>query len=106
MRYDFSVPSILPISFLLGHQAAIEGYHPPAGFSDRLRNLTGYPKSAFRAIARHETLDIRHKRELFEVLDMLPLERKKETMLAVGGLHTMQAGIDVLVEIHADVVSK
>jgi hypothetical protein len=93
-----------PVS-LLGHIAAIEGNHPPVGFADRLRELTGYPRTAFRAIERHETLDIRHKRELFEVIDSLPLEREHETMMGISALHTMQAGIDVLGEIYDSVVS-
>jgi hypothetical protein len=91
-----------PVS-LLGHIAAIESYHPPAGFANRLRSLTGYPKRAFRAIARHETLDLRHKREIFETIDALPLDRDHEKMMGLSALHTMQACIDVLAEIYAGV---
>lgn len=89
-----------PVS-LLGHIAAIESYHPPTGFAKQLRDLTGYPDEAFRAIARHERLDIRHKRELYEVIDNLPLECAHERMLGISALHTIQAGIDVLAEIYA-----
>jgi heme oxygenase-like protein len=92
-----------PVS-LLGHLAAIESYHPPAGFANRLRNLTGYPGAAFRAIARHETLDIHHKRELYEVIDSLPLERKHEKMLGISALHTIHAEIDVLADIYAGII--
>jgi hypothetical protein len=92
-----------PVS-LLGHIAAIEGYHPPVGFANRLRALTGYPKTAFRAIERHETLDIRHKRELYEFIDSLPLEREHERMMGISALHTMQTGIDVLGEIYDSIV--
>lgn len=92
-----------PVS-LLGHIAAIESYHPPAGFAERLRELTGYPENAFRAIARHEVLDVRHKRELYELIDELPLDPRHEKMIGISALHTMQAGIDVLAEIHDSVV--
>jgi hypothetical protein len=86
---------------LLGHMAAIEGYHPPAGFANRLRDLTGYPADAFRAIRRHETLDIYHKRELYELLDHLPLRAEHEKAIGMSGLHTIGAGIDVLAELAA-----
>jgi hypothetical protein len=92
-----------PVS-LLGHITAIESYHPPVGFSQRLAELTGYPKAAFRAISRHEVLDVHHRRELLELLDRLPLEVQQEKMISLSGLHTLQSGIDVLAEIYASVV--
>jgi hypothetical protein len=86
---------------LLGHIAAIEAYHPPAGFARRLADVTGYPMTAFRAIARHEVLDIHHRRDLFELIDRIPLKAQHEKMMAVSGMHTVEAGIDVLEFIHA-----
>jgi hypothetical protein len=94
-----------PVS-LLGHIAVVEGYHPPVGFAERLRDLTGFPREAFRAIERHEALDIRHKRDLYDLIDRLPLQREHEEMLGVSGLHTIQAGMDVLDEIHDAVPTK
>jgi hypothetical protein len=94
-----------PVS-LLGHIAVVEGYHPPAGFAKRLRGLTGYPQDAFRAIERHEVLDIRHKRELGELIDGLPLQPAHETLMGMSGLHTVQAGIDVLAEIFDSIDSE
>ena len=64
-----------PVS-LLGHMGVVEGYSPPDGFADRLMERTGYPRDAFRAIRRHERLDIKHKRELYELIDELPLTRR------------------------------
>jgi len=92
-----------PIS-LIGHIAAIEGYPPPVGFAARLRDLTSYPKEAFRTIAIHERLDIRHRRELWDAIDGLPLHREHETMIGISALHTMQGAIDVLAGIRASVV--
>jgi hypothetical protein len=91
-----------PVS-LLGHMAFIEGYPPAVGFSERLREATGYPREAFRAIRRHERLDIRHRDELFETIDGLPLEPWHETLMGVSALHTMRAAIDVFGEIYAAV---
>jgi hypothetical protein len=89
-----------PIS-LLGHMAVVEGYSPPIGFADRLQELTGHPRDAFRAIRRHERLDIKHKRELYELVDSLPLTADHERLMGIAGLHTMQAAVDVFAEIAA-----
>lgn len=81
---------------LLGHIAAIECHHPPTGFARQLAAQTGYPPSAFRAIQRHEVLDIAHSRELFQLVDTLPLEASHESMIGVSALHTLGAGVEVL----------
>jgi len=89
---------------LLGHMAVIEGYPPQVGFSERLRELTGYPAEAFRAIRRHERLDIRHRRELYEAIDRLPLRPEHETLIGISAFHTVRAAIDVFDEILAAVI--
>jgi hypothetical protein len=88
---------------LIGHIAAIEGYPPPIGFAARLRRLTGYPKAAFRAIAVHERLDLRHRSELWDAIDGLPLRREHETMIGVSALHTIQSAVEVLAEVYASI---
>jgi hypothetical protein len=93
-----------PIS-LIGHIAAIEGYPPPVGFAARLHDLTGYPKEAFRAIAIHERLDIRHRQELWDAIDGLPLRREHETMMGISALHTMQGATDVLAGIRVSALT-
>jgi len=89
---------------LLGHMAVIEGYPPQVGFSERLRELTGYPREAFRAIRRHERLDIRHRAELYEAIDSLPLRPEHETLIGISAFHTVRAAIDVFDEILAAVI--
>ncbi len=88
---------------LLGHMAVVEGYSPQPGFAERLRAATGYPREAFRALARHERLDVHHKRELYATIDALPLGAEHERMLSVSALHTVSAIIAVLDEIFASV---
>lgn len=83
---------------LLGHIGALETYHPQPGFAARLRDLTGLPRSAFRAVARHEVLDLRHKEELYSLLDRLGLSAEQETMIGISALHTIDCGILVLRE--------
>jgi hypothetical protein len=87
-----------PVS-LLGHMGVVEGYSPPVGLADRLQEATGHPRDAFRAIRRHERLDIKHKRELYELIDSLALQPRHEQLMGIAGLHTMQAAIDVFDEI-------
>lgn len=94
-----------PVS-LLGHMAVVEGYSPPPGFADRLQALTGHPREAFRALRRHERLDIKHKRELYELIDRLPLTAEQEALMGIAGLHTIQAAVDVFAEIHAAVSAR
>jgi hypothetical protein len=91
-----------PVS-LLGHMAVIEGNPPQVGFSERLIELTGYPREAFRAIRRHERLDIRHREELYEAIDSLPLQPEHETLIGLSALHTAQAAMAVFDEICASV---
>ena len=50
-------------------------------------------------------LDIHHKRELYELIDGLPLEREHEKIISISGLHTIHAGIDVLVDIYESFIS-
>lgn len=86
---------------LLGHMAVVEGYSPQPGFSERLRELSGYPKEAFRALSRHERLDIHHKRELYETIDALSPGPEHERALGMSALHTVQSIIGVLDEVFA-----
>lgn len=94
-----------PVS-LLGHMGVVEGYSPPPGFADRLQELTGHPHDAFRSIRRHERLDIKHKRELYELVDRLALTPRHEALMGIAGLHTLQAAVEVFEEIHASLPSR
>jgi hypothetical protein len=89
-----------PVS-LLGHMAFVEGYPPQPGFAARLQEATGYPRDAFRALRRHERLDIRHREELFETIDVLPLEPEHESLIGLSALHTAAGAIEVFEAIAA-----
>lgn len=81
---------------VMGHVAALENYHPPTGFARYLSELTGYGLDAFRAISRHEKLDLIHKVEIQALIDGLNLSPRDEVALGVSGLHTMRSGLAVL----------
>jgi hypothetical protein len=50
-------------------------------------------------------IDIRHSREFYELLDLLPLAPEHEAMIGLSALHTLHAGIDVLSAIYHSVTS-
>jgi hypothetical protein len=87
-----------PVS-LLGHMAVVEGHAPQSNFAERLRKVTGYPPDAFRTIERHAHIDLNHARDLYALIDSLPLEPRHETLMGISALHTVQAAIDVFEEI-------
>lgn len=86
---------------LLGHIAAVEGYPPPRRFSDDLASRTGYPLTGFRTLERHAALDTRHRDELMETLDGLPLSPDLHKALGVSALHTVDGVTRVIEEVLA-----
>jgi hypothetical protein len=89
---------------LLGYTAALVSLSPPQGFADQLRALTGYPRAAFRSVARTESQVPLRRRMLHGWLDRLPLTAAHEAAIGQSALHSLDAGIDVLREIHDRVV--
>jgi hypothetical protein len=87
-----------PVS-LLGHVAVMEGYPPAPGFAPRLQALTGYPEHAFRSIRRHSRLDVRHRAELYDAIDALPLRPEHEAAMGVAALHTVDGLVGVFEEL-------
>ncbi len=73
---------------LLGHIAVLEGYPPSPDLATRLAGRTGLPEAAFGALARHATLDVRHRDELLRTLDALPLRPRDEALIGMSALHT------------------
>ena len=58
---------------------------------------TGYPREAFRTLALHAELDVRHGDELFERLDRLPLTEEMSTVIglnAMSSVHLLARAID------------
>ncbi|MBX7265712.1 iron-containing redox enzyme family protein [Micromonospora sp. Llam7] len=84
---------------LLGHIAVLEGNPPNPRLVDKLCASTGLPAEAFRTLERHASLDVRHRRELHEALDRLPLEPWHEALILSSALHTVHAICDVVDEV-------
>lgn len=81
---------------LLGHIAVLEGYPPARGFAATLAARTGYPLTGFRTIARHAGLDVRHRDELIQTLDDLPLPADLHAALGLSALHTVRSATQVI----------
>jgi len=79
---------------LLGHIAVLEGYPPPPGLADALRDRTGFPDGAFRTLRRHAVLDVGHRDALLRTVDALPLAPEHHAALGVSALHTLRGTVD------------
>lgn len=83
---------------LLGHIAVLEGHPPPRGFAATLAARTGYPQAGFRTLERHAALDVRHRDELMETLDDLPILPALHTALGLSALHTIRSATQAIEE--------
>src|SRR5262249_298715 len=78
---------------LMGEQMVREGYVPGVEMVEVMMARSGHPRAAFRNSERHCRLDVRHRAELIEVLDSLPLGEEHPTIMGVSALHAVQMGI-------------
>jgi hypothetical protein len=84
---------------LLGYLEVAEGYPPTKELVAELIAKTGYPRSAFRAMARHAALDLRHRRDLHRMIDGLPLTPTQEALIGLSAIQTVQLWDQALGEI-------
>ncbi|MCL2729930.1 MAG: iron-containing redox enzyme family protein [Actinomycetia bacterium] len=80
---------------LLGHIAVVEGNPPDRKVAGELARRTGYPESGFRTLHRHAALDVKHRADLRELIDRLPLDDRLDASLGLSALHTVQSLIDM-----------
>jgi Iron-containing redox enzyme len=80
---------------LLGYMTVIEGYPPSPELISYLKEHTGLPENAFRALERHAVLDIKHRADLYHQLDALPLTPRHEALIGMSALHTATTVRDV-----------
>jgi hypothetical protein len=73
---------------LLGYIAVLEGYPPQKEDIEDLRRETGYPKAAFRTLAKHSYLDRHHGRALDDLLDDLPLDARHKQWVTLNAIYS------------------
>lgn len=76
---------------LLGYIALLEGYPPTPALVERLVTATGLAPGGFRTLSRHALLDPRHRDDLAELLDALPLAAAQEAAVLRSALHAAEA---------------
>jgi hypothetical protein len=76
-----------PVAFL-GHAEVLECSPPAVGMLDEFAQRTGVPAAAMRFFRRHAVIDLRHREEIHQILDGLPLTAEQEALIGVSALHT------------------
>jgi hypothetical protein len=83
-----------PLS-LLGYISYLEGNPPKKDYIETLQKMTGYPDTAFRTMLKHSDLDPRHRDDLDEVLDSLPLTDEHKQWITSNALYTASKLLDI-----------
>lgn len=74
---------------LLGYLSFLEGSPPTPDVIEDLVARTGFPRDAFRTLAKHGELDPEHGAELDQTIDSLPLTRDQEALLGLSAMWTV-----------------
>jgi hypothetical protein len=77
----------------------LERFPPNARSVEELIEATGLPREGFRQLLLHSEVDLRHGKELQDVLDSLPLEPWQEQLIGLSALETMSFLIRVWLDI-------
>lgn len=62
---------------------------------NKLKEITGYPDTAFRTILKHSSLDPYHRDDLNALLDSLLLTEKQEQWITSNALYAASKLIDI-----------
>jgi hypothetical protein len=87
---------------ILGYMAVLEGTPPTVELIDRLIASTGYPRVAFHTLLHHAEIDPHHGQDLWDLLDLLPLDEDQIAVIVTTALHTL----DLLVEVQLQLLGE
>lgn len=73
---------------LLGHAEVLECSPPAIEMLDTYERRTGIPRDGLMFFRRHAVIDQRHRDEIHETLDALPLTTDEEALVGASALHT------------------
>jgi hypothetical protein len=79
----------------------LEMFPPHARAVEELIETTGLPRDGFRQLLLHSEVDVRHGKELQDVLDSLPLEVWHEQLIGLSAIETMSFLINVWMDLVA-----
>jgi hypothetical protein len=74
---------------LLGYLEVLEGEPPVAEQLEEVIQRTNLPRKAFRTYFQHADVDRKHRDDLHEALDRMPLFREHESVLAISAFQTV-----------------
>lgn len=80
--------NVHPIA-LLGYLEVLEGEPPVAEFLEDVIQRTGLPREAFRTYFQHADVDRKHRDDLHDALDRMPLSKEHEHILAISAFQTV-----------------
>jgi Iron-containing redox enzyme len=75
---------------LLGYLEVLEGEPPVAEFLEQVIQRSGLPRAAFRTYFQHADVDRKHRDDLREALDRMPLTREHTNILAISAFQTVE----------------
>jgi hypothetical protein len=81
--------NVHPIA-LLGYLEVLEGEPPVAEFLEEVIRRTGLPRAAFRTYFQHADVDRKHRDDLREALDRMPLSQEHASILAISAFQTVE----------------
>jgi hypothetical protein len=91
---------------LLGYIAVLEGTPPTIPYFERVVARSKLPRQALSSLFRHAKLDPRHRAELDEAIDGLPMTSEHSAMLGVSALQTVHLLTRVIEELTVSSVEK
>jgi hypothetical protein len=74
---------------ILGYLEVLEGEPPQAERLEKVIQRTGLPRKAFRTYFQHADVDRKHRDDLHEALDRMPLSREHESLLAISAFQAV-----------------
>jgi hypothetical protein len=74
---------------VLGYMAIMEGFHITTEAIEKIHSATRFPRSAFRTLDEHASLDIEHADEFWRVVDRLSFSQRHESLLRLSALSTI-----------------
>lgn len=84
---------------LAGYIATMEGNPEPVEFIEALAKRTRLPIECFSSFLYHARIDHRHRRELDEVLDALPLTAAHLELIGISSLRTIHLMTGILEDV-------
>jgi hypothetical protein len=80
---------------LLGYMAVLEAHAPSPRLLEHIALATGFPDAALGTVRAHAAIDPGHADAVFDLCDRLPLTGRQLDAIAVSGLATAVALLDV-----------